>query len=195
LAGLTHIVKAAYTLLLFVSVGVPIYIPLVFMTADLLPLVLRNDKAKRVAEFVGFVGRAAALGFGFYKTHFNIYLIAAYALLTWLYYRERKRRIQSGTRHDYGWSHLFEHIAIWLYLYAVNYSKLNHTLAWTILPSIIVSILVLTFILGKLSNVYLFTNLHESLPRWFDRSLIGEITRKCRANLFDAKEPLNNRCR
>jgi len=183
LSFLTHVVKASYTLLLVLSIKLPILVAIPIMISDLLPLV---SKRFNFAEQVGAWCRIAFIGIGFYKTQFNVYLIAFYVLCNAIYYFERRQRIKSGKRFDYGWSHHYEHFSIFIYLFFVNYHDLNIPL--TVKAVICVPLIVYSFfvILGFSVNLYLKRN-SNVLPPWFDKNIETYFRKKINKNLSSLK--------
>jgi hypoxanthine phosphoribosyltransferase len=186
LSSLTHVVKALYSFVLFFSVNTIdslSFLILPLMMIDLFPLF-----SKRLAAFegVGAALRLSMLAIGFYQTNFNLLLISTYLVLNYFYFKERSNRIQNNRRYDYGWTHCYEHLSIFIYLFVLHFNKLNlhaSSLSFIVLNAVIMCSLILG---GILTNLYLKKQ-SKNLPPWFDRTIEPFFHKKMEANLFSKK--------
>lgn len=186
---LTHVVKAAYTQLLFASVapaaglGGRWWLAAVAVSVvDLVPLVA-GRRAGGVAESAGAAVRLGAVAWGFWLLRFPWWLAAVYLACSALYFVERRRRIARGRRFEYGWLHGFEHIAVWLFLDTLNAPRLDRALVGPLLGGVVGSGALFLVGLGVATNVRLRRSLERDLPPWFDASLRDLLEQKSRANL------------
>src|SRR6185436_3374524 len=94
---------------------------------DLLPLA-----SKRLAgcEAIGATIRVGCVALVFYRMPWSPGVLLFYALATGVYFAERRARIQRGRRHEYGWFHHFEHLAIVALLFAANADRLDARQVW-----------------------------------------------------------------
>ena len=184
---LTHVVKAAYTNLIFASVGLGLLwwaTPIAISFFDLLPLAAGARWIRTASESIGATARWALIVFGFYLVHFPALIVVAYAVSTAVYFRERRQRIRRHRRFEYGWLHCLEHVAVWLFLLAVNGQKLDLPLVWMLNIGLFGVIVVSLIAAGVVTNLRIFRTLEMRLPPWFDPCLRGIILEKSRANAF-----------
>lgn len=180
-ASLTHVVKALYTVLLLVSLKASLLLAAPIVLLDLMPLWTRRGAW---FESAGALCRLACVALGFYRIDFSPYVLGFYILMSAVYFAERRARIRRGRRHEYGWFHHFEHLALVAFLLAVNRDILN--LRWTY-PMLIIApgIVFLAFIvLGFCTNQSLK---NAALPGWFDRHLEAQFRRKLHGNAHSVK--------
>lgn len=181
LPWLTHVVKALYTVLLLVSLKASLLLAVPVVLLDLMPLVARRGA---LFESAGAICRLACVVIGFYRIDFSPYVLGFYTLMSAVYFAERRARIRRGRRHEYGWFHHFEHLALVAFLVAVNRDILN--LRWTYLSMTVApAIVFLAFIvLGLCINQSLK---NAALPGWFDRQLEAQFRRKLLGNAHSVK--------
>ncbi|MEZ4452912.1 MAG: phosphoribosyltransferase [Nannocystaceae bacterium] len=186
---LTHVVKAAYTWLLFASIGPAAGLTgpwwpfaLLVSAVDLLPLGI-GRRAGGIAEGAGAIVRLGLVLCGFWLLRFPPWLVVVYLGCSALYLRERRRRIARGRRFDYGYSHCAEHVAVWIFLATLNAPRLDLALAGLLVAGILGSIFAYLLVLGVVTNVRLHRVLERDLPPWFDDHLRELLRSKSLANL------------
>jgi len=185
---LTHVVKAAYTQLLFASVapaaGLTRLWPVALAVSlvDLIPIVV-GRRAGSVIEAIGAILRLGAVAWGFWLLRFPWWLVIVYLGCSATYFFERRDRIARGRRFDYGWLHALEHLGVWVFLYAFNAPRLDRALVWQLLVGGLGSVAVSLIVLGIVTNVRLYRSLERELPAWFDPTLRDLIKQKSLANL------------
>jgi hypoxanthine phosphoribosyltransferase len=187
LQAATAAVKALYTQMLCASVGVGMPIAWSISVLDLSVLGIASKRLRNAAEDAGAVARVILIVMGFASIRFNPLVLVPYLAFNYLYFRERRARIREDRRFDYGWPHHFEHLALWLYFYAVNHDALDlarvHAAAGLYAGAIVlVSLLAVTAI-----NVRLHSRWRRDLPAWFDSRLLDEFRKKIRNNLASLK--------
>ena len=181
LAPLTHVVKALYSVLLLVSLKANMVLAIPLVLLDLVPLV---SQRAAFSESVGAICRLGCVAIGFSRTGFSPSLLSFYVLMSAVYFAERRARIRRGRRHEYGWFHHFEHLALVAFLLAVNRDILN--LRWTYLAIIIAPFIVFSAFIA----LGLFTNQrlkNAALPAWFDRKLATQFRNKLLGNANSLK--------
>lgn len=185
LEWLTHVIKAAYTHLLFASLAIAWWwVPVLFSAIDLLPLLARDQRLRDRSEAVGACGRWGAIGFGFFVLGFPLGLLAFFVACTAVYAWERRRRIAAGRRHDYGHAHCLEHLAAWSFLVCLNADRLDFPLVARLSLGLAVTLALGLIALGIAINLAAFRSVRAELPSWFDPRLRAEILAKARANVF-----------
>lgn len=186
---MTHVVKAAYTQLLFASVA-PIaglggqwwLAAAAVSLLDLSPLATGPVPIGRLAEGVGATVRLGLVGWGFWLVRFPTWVVVVWLGCNAAYFFERRRRINRGRRYDYGWLHCFEHVAIFAYLYVLNGPRLDRPLVWDLAGGLFVALALGLVVLGVGINVRTWRSLERELPPWFDAGLRELILDKSRAN-------------
>jgi len=186
---LTHVVKAAYTQLLFASVAPAAGLDgrwrlaaLAVSLVDLAPLAT-GGRAARVAEAAGATVRLCAVAWGFWLLRFPAWLVVTYLACSAGYFVERRRRIARGQRSSYGWLHCVEHVAVWLFLYTLDAPRLDVALVWGLLGGVLGAGAASLTVLGFVTNLRLYRALERDLPAWFDPALRDRIEQKALANL------------
>jgi|GEM_PF-1842545 len=187
LPWLTHLVKAAYTHLVFASLGVSTsslwFLGVAAVSIlDVVPLALRSPGWSKAVEAVGAWVRLAGLAYGFVVMGFPLWLLFAFGGCSALYFFERRERIRRGERSDYGILHSFEHVGIWLYFVTLNGPCLDVTLTlWGSVLYIVVMASLLV-VLGITTNRLLWASLRRDLPAWFDPQLLPLLVEKTADN-------------
>lgn len=183
LGWLTHVIKAAYTHLLFASLATACWwVPVVVSAIDLAALVARDQRWRDLSEAIGACGRWAAIGFGFYLLDFPPGLMLGFIACTAVYGWERHRRIAAGRRHDYGVAHCLEHLAVWSYLACLNADRLDFSLVIRLSFGLAITLALGLVVLGIAINLDAFRRVRTELPPWFDPRLRAAILAKARAN-------------
>lgn len=185
LAWLTHVVKAAYTHVLFASLAIAwLWIPALISTIDLIPLIVRDPRLRDRSEAIGACGRWVAIGLGFFVLGFPVGLTVSFVVCTAIYGWERRRRIAAGRRHDYGLAHCLEHCATWCYLVCINADRLDFPLVVRLSLGLVITIALGLIVLGIAINLAAFRGVRAQLPPWFDPRLRASILAKARANVL-----------
>ena len=178
---LTHVVKALYSLLLVLTIRINPLWALPVMLADLLPLA---SARLRFSETMGAACRIACIAIGFFRMHFNPWLMFFYLLGSGIYFVERRHRIRMSQRHEYGWFHHFEHLAFIAFLCVANYDLFEpQAIRFRLIAAPIIVFSLLT-LLGVIANL---SRLNATLPDWFDRSIEVHFRRKLAANVRSLK--------
>jgi adenine/guanine phosphoribosyltransferase-like PRPP-binding protein len=185
LEWLTHVVKAAYTHLVFASLSIAwLWIPALISAVDLVPLAVQNQRLRDVSEATGACARWAAIGWGFHVLGFPLGLLVFFGACTAVYAWERRRRIAAGRRYDYGHAHCLEHLAAWAWLVCVNADRLDFPLVIRLSLGLVVTLALGLIVLGMSINVAAFRSVRAHLPPWFDPRLRASILAKARDNVF-----------
>lgn len=179
--GLSHVVKALYSLLLVQTARIDLRWAPALMAADLAPLA-----STRLApvEHVGAACRVACVALAFHRVHWNPPLVAFFAAMSAVYFVERRARIRRGRRHEYGWFHHFEHLAIVALLFLGNADRFDVHDTWiriAVAPFILFALMTLG---GLLINRSLA---HGRLPAWFDPRVEAPFREKLARNVRSTK--------
>jgi hypothetical protein len=113
--------------------------------------------------------------------------LAIYLFLSWLYYRERRARILARERHRYRWAHSFEHAAVWLYLYLLNFHELDHGFVWTSLAVVVGLVVGLPVLVGAGFNLALLATWRRRVPSWLPPERLQDLAEKTRRNATSLK--------
>jgi hypoxanthine phosphoribosyltransferase len=100
----------------------------------------------------------------------NYILFLFYIFSTIIYYFERKQRIKSNNRHNFGYLHIVEHIQLYLYAFK-NFEHNAQKSKQNIIIFILFFGLLFPSFIFKFINIYLIKNYNKRLPSWFDLSL------------------------
>lgn len=189
---LTHGVKAAYTHVLAASLAATnvqpwLWLAIVVSLVDLLPLVLRDPRLRVTTEAIGATVRWSLIVLGFERVGFPTWLVLVFGACSAVYHWERKRRITSGRRHDYGPLHAFEHVAIWLWLLVLDADRLSLPWVWRTSVGVLAVVVISLVIAGVWTNVRALRRLSRELPAWFDPRMRPLILRKCRDNALSRR--------
>ena len=182
---LTHPIKAAYTHLLFASLATPpLWIPILVSIFDLVPLGLREGRARVVCEGIGGVTRWVVIAYAFFTLHFPPALTLGFGLCAAIYAWERGQRIAAGRRHDYGLAHSLEHLATWWFLVVLNGPRLDLPRVWGLSLGLLLTLALALIVAGVTINILSFYAVRRSLPPWFEPRLRPAILAKARDNVF-----------
>ena len=185
LEWLTHVIKAAYTHVLFASLSIAwFWVPALISIVDLLPLAARDQRLRDLSEALGASARWIAIGVGFFVLGFPPGLLLFFVACTGVYAWERRRRIAANRRHDYGLAHCLEHLAAWSYLACLNADRLDFSLVIQRSLGLVVALALALIVLGIAINLAAFHSVRAQLPPWFDSRLRATILAKARDNLF-----------
>jgi hypoxanthine phosphoribosyltransferase len=85
-------------------------------------------------------------------------------------------------RYDYGLSHSLEHLAVWVYLLALNADRLNLPLVWGSTVALLGLAALSLVLAGVWTNLTALHRLRHEVPEWVDPDLRPFVLRKCRDN-------------
>jgi len=160
------------------------WVPASITALDLLPLVVRDGRLRRLSEGLGATCRWLLILAAFGFVAFPTWAAAAYVVSTAAYFWERNQRIRAGRRWEYGWLHCLEHVAVWVFLLVVNAPVLDRPRSWTLHMGVLAVVALGLTIAGIVTNAAIFRSLERELPPWFDPGLREALREKSRANTF-----------